>query len=823
MLFTPCRVWVVLLSSLALTTATTRAEDEAKSVDYLREVRPILAQNCFQCHGPDESTREAGLRLDQRENALVKLGSGTHAIRPGAPNDSEVMVRLTTDEEFLKMPPPDTGRKLTAEQIDLIKNWIQQKAPYAKHWSFQPLNRPQIPTVKDAFWPRNPIDSFVLSRLESREILASPPAERTTLIRRLSLDLLGLPPSPHDVEQFVNDKRPDAYERLVDRLLASPHFGERWGRHWLDLARFADSDGYLGDGLRPYAWMYRDWVIEAINRDLPFDTFTIAQLAGDLIPDATLEQQIATGFHRNGMKNTEAGADRELDRVQRTVDRVSTTGTIWLGLTLGCAECHSHKFDPITQTEFYQMYAFFNQLDDRDVPAAPMPVQERYKRRYKSWKSEVEKVKTAIRQLVERLNESSDEPEAVDSEAILTILRETEKKRTDEARTQLKLFLARLSVDEQKLFERYEHLAATKPEAPSIKAPTVADVSKKRPTHVHLRGDYRRRGEAVEPGTLGILHPFESRGELPDRLDMARWLMDPANPLTPRTTINQIWKPLFGRGLVNSIGDFGTSGETPSHPQLLDWLAVTFREEGWSRKQMIRRIVTSATYCQASHNRPELQHIDPMNTLLARQSRFRLEAEVVRDVSLAASGLLQPKIGGPSIRPYLDARVISISRNQNWKVSSGREKYRRGLYILFRRGTPYPMLTTFDAPDTTGSCPKREISNSPLQSLTLLNDPVFFECAQHLARRLIPIREDDPAKWITESYRLCLGREPNEKELKRAQAFLAEQRVLIQTASDEELQKLVGESNPKADLKAQALRVAWARVLINLDEFITRE
>lgn len=824
MLFASHRVWFACFSLVLSSSSPLLAEDESKPIDYLREIRPILAQNCFQCHGPDESTREAGLRLDQRDQALAKLDSGTHAIHPGEPQNSEVISRLTTDDEFLKMPPPDTGRRLKAEQIDLIKRWIQQKAPYAKHWSFQPLNPPAVPIVKDTSWPRNPIDHFVLARLEQEGIAPSPPADRTTLIRRLSLDLLGLPPTPEEVQQFRDDNRPDAYQRLVDRLLASPHFGERWGRHWLDMARYADSDGYLGDGLRPYAWMYRDWVIEAINNDLPYDEFTIAQLAGDLIQEATLDQRIATGFHRNCMKNTEAGADRELDRVQRTVDRVSTTGTIWLGLTLGCAECHSHKFDPISQTEFYQMYAFFNQLEDHDLPAAPAPVQERYERQYESWKAEVDEVKSAIRQLVDHLNHSSEEnKEPIDRDEILAILRETEKKRSEEQREQLKSLFAQLSADEQKLFERYEHLAASKPSAPSIKAPTVERVTKPRPTHIHLRGDYRRRGEAVKPGTLGILHSLEPRGETPDRLDLARWLMDPSNPLTPRTTVNQIWKPLFGRGLVKTVGDFGTSGETPSHPELLDWLAVTLRDKGWSRKQMIRRIVTSATYRQVSHDRPELKHIDPSNTLLARQSRFRLEAEVVRDVSLAASGLLHPKVGGPSIRPELDSRVISISRNQDWKVSPGLDKYRRGLYILFRRGTPYPMLTTFDAPDTTVSCPERERSNSPLQSLTLLNDPVFFECAQHLGRRLMKLGMEEPRAWITESYRLCLGREPNERELARARAYLAEQRDLIDSTGEADLEKLVGARVTDAGLKAQALRVAWARVLMNLDEFITRE
>lgn len=703
------------------------AKGPGEPVDFMREIRPLLAQNCLMCHGPDEGTRESGLRLDTRAGATSEADSGLPAVIPGDGENSELLTRLSSQEDDLRMPPPDAGRQLSPDQIAVVRRWIEQGAPYAQHWSFQPPVAATMPPVEDASWPRNEIDHFVLARLDSESLVPSPEASRATLIRRLSLDLTGLLPTPDAVQQFLDDDRPYAYEALVDRLLQSPHFGERWGRHWLDLARYADSDGYLGDDLRPYAWKYRDWVINALNANQPFDQFTIDQLAGDLLPQATLEQQIATGFHRNSMKNTEAGADRELDRVIRTVDRTSTTAAVWLGLTLGCAECHTHKFDPITQDEFYQTYAFFNRLEDHDLP-----------------------------------------------------------------------------------------------DPSGGTAPTVAETDDERKTFVHVRGDFRNRGAEVQPGTLTVLHPLRPRGSTPDRLDLARWLVDPANPLTPRVTVNHVWKHLFGRGLVATEEDFGATGEAPSHPELLDALAVMFRDAGWDRKRLIRRIVTSAAYRQASDVRPDLLQRDPLNVLLARQSRLRLEAEVVRDAALAASGLLTSRVGGPSIRPEMHTQITDISRNKDWKVSLGADRYRRGMYILFRRGTPYPMLTTFDAPDTTIACTRRERSNSPLQALTLLNDPVFVECSQQLGSRLVREGGQTAEQWITHGFRLCLGRGPTPDELQRAVALVAEQRSMMEHLDHRRLAELVGDPLPGVPLRQQAERVALARVLMNLDEFITR-
>lgn len=683
---------------------------EPSTLEFSRDVQPILAKKCFVCHGPDEGSREGGLRLDQRLAATAELESGSVAILPGHPEASELIRRITANDSN-RMPPAEHAPALAPRDVKTLKDWITSGAAYENHWSFRGLHKVEPPAVKNEGWVRNPIDRFILARLESERLAPSPEADRATLLRRLSLDLTGLPPNATKVAEFQADRAADAYERTVDRLLASPHFGERWGRHWLDLAHYADSDGYLNDDMRPHAWRYRDWVIDAVNSDVPFDRFTIEQLAGDLLPEATDGQRTATGFLRNTLRNIEAGVDLELYRVKEVVDRVSTIGTGWLGLTLGCAECHSHKYDPVSHREFYQLFAFFNETDDVE-------------------------------------------------------------------------------------------LAETK-------AMAVARRDERRDTYVHLRGDYRQQGEATPPGTPAILPPLVMRGERGDRLDLAGWLMDSDNPLTPRVTINRWWQHLFGRGIVPSIDNFGVAGDPPSHPELLDWLAAELIEQGWSRKAMIRLIVCSATYRQASAGRDELHHQDPMNVLLARQARMRLEAEIVRDVALTASGLLDRRIGGPGIYPPQPAYVASISRNVKWEVSQGADLYRRGMYIVFRRATPYPMLLAFDAPDSTVACTRRERSNSPLQALTLLNDPVFFECAQVLGRSLAGEPARPVEERLTQGFRKCLGRDPRPAELKRLHTLFEERQA---DAS-------VGDATAPDE-------VAWilvARVLMNLDEFITRE
>ncbi|MEE3220715.1 MAG: DUF1549 and DUF1553 domain-containing protein, partial [Planctomycetota bacterium] len=491
--------------------------------------------------------------------------------------------------------------------------------------------------------PLNEIDFFVLARLETAGISPSPAADRHTLIKRLYCDLIGLPPEPAVVDAFVDDRSPQAYEMLVDRLLASAHFGERWGRHWLDKARYADSDGYEKDRPRPNAWRYRDWVIDAVNNDMPFDQFTIEQLAGDLLPSAAPMQHLATAFHRQTLTNTEGGADQEQFRVEAVFDRVETTGIAWLGMTVGCARCHSHKYDQISQHEYYRLFAFFNSGAESNTNV----------------------------------------PKGKDN-------------------------------------------GTAKQEMMSVR------VISQRPRKTHLlhRGDFLSPEGEVRPGTLATLHSFKSRLEEgpADRLDFSRWLVDSENPLTPRVTVNGVWKHLFGKGLVGTANDFGVRGEPPSHPRLLDWLAKTFTsQEGgaaWSRKGLIKRIVMSASYRQSSHHRPALAETDPGNQLLYRQNRFRVEGEIVRDFYLTIGGLLSQKIGGPSVFPPMppDIAALSYANNFKWNTSKGDDRYRRGMYTFFKRTAPHPNLTTFDCPDANTAKVKREISNTPLQSLALLNN-----------------------------------------------------------------------------------------------------
>lgn len=739
----------VNVGTLALTIlgVAAAAAVESVPVDFSRDVLPILSRNCFTCHGPDEASLEAGLRLDRADVAFAETASGATAVVPGDPPASELFLRVTSDEEGLLMPPADSGYRLTQSQIETLRTWIEQGGKFDAHWSLRPITTHSPPSVQHQAWVRNPIDRFVLAKLEQEGLSPSSAADRPTLIRRLSLDLLGLPPTPTDIELFCNDASPNAYERVVDRMLASPHLGERWGRYWLDLAHYADSDGYLGDALRPHAWLYRDWVIDAVNGDLPFDQFTIHQLAGDLLPDAQLSHQVATGFLRNTLRNTEAGVDLEEYRLKEIVDRVNTIGVGWLGLSLGCAECHSHKYDPISQHEFYQMFAFFNDADDVDVPV-PQP-------------DEVQQT----------------------------------------------------------------------PKPPATKAMTIAGRKNPRVSYVHLRGDYRSRGEDVQPGTPAVLPPLEPRSQLADRLDFARWLVAPDNPLTPRVAVNHLWQQLFGRGLVSSADNFGVAGESPSHPELLDWLAHQYVHRHWSRKAMIRLIVTSATYRQVSAQRPDLQQVDPENVLLARQARFRLDAENIRDVALAAADRIERRIGGPSIRPPQPAYISSISRNTQWTVSTGSDLYRRGIYILLRRATPYPTLLTFDAPDSTAVCVRRERSNSPLQALTLLNDPVFFQAAQTLGNQLAADTTRSVDQRLVEGFQRCLGRAPKDEELKRLRLFWEERLAAFQAAPKTAAEVLVPHPSgtdaiQQAASAGQPQQAAWvltARVLMNLDLFLTRE
>ena len=601
------------------------------------------------------------------------------------------------------------------------------------HWAFRAVIRKEAPSSQ----AKNPIDAFIQNRLESENISPSPEADPATLLRRLYLDLTGLIPGPGESQTFLSawEKNPkEAYSNLVESLLASPHFGEHWGRHWLDLARYADSDGYLGDTARIWAWVYRDWVIAAINRDQPFDQFSIEQLAGDLLPRPSLEQKITTGFHRNTLHNTEAGVDKELYRTKEVVDRVNTTGGVFLGLTLGCAECHDHKHDPISQKEFYQLYAFFNNTDESSVKLPMSPELKAYAR---ANLSEKEKKKNPAPPL----------------KALAPVLRERTKDR--------------------------------------------------RPNQIHIRGEYTRPGEVVTPGTPAVLNPLECKNKMPNRLDLARWLFDEKNPLTARVAVNRIWQYLFGVGIVTTPDDFGTAGARPTHPELLDWLASEYRRLGWSRKEIIRLIVHSSTYRQSSVVRPELANHPTGNRLFWRQNSHRVSAETVRDIHLLASGLLNNKIGGPgSIRPPLPAFVAEVGRSVKWPESKGPDRYRRGVYIFLKRTVMYPMLTTFDAPDASLSCSRRDRTNTSMQALTLLNDPVFFECSEKLGSEVYQRHLNAVGPAIDELFQTCLNRPPSDEE---KHTLLAAHDDLIATTKTPE-----------------DAMIATARIIFNLDEFISR-
>jgi hypothetical protein len=1000
-----------MLSAIALAGVAWRASGD--EVDFARDVRPVLAARCFECHGPEQ--QESGLRLDRTDTLLAGGVSGA-AVVAGQSGESLLFKAISGDgQEIAKMPPE--GPPLSAEQIALVKRWIDAgaKAPPeaqplerrgSDHWSFQPVRRVEPPALADATWVRNPIDAFVLARLAEAKLRPSPEADKATLIRRVSLDLLGLLPSVEEVDAFLADTSGDAYERLVDRLLASPHYGERWGRHWLDLAHYADSNGYTIDGGRSI-WKYRDWVIAALNRDLPFDQFAIEQLAGDMLPAARIDQQIATGFCRNTMLNEEGGTDDEQFRVEAVVDRISTTGAAFLGLTLGCARCHDHKYDPISQREFYQLFALFNGADEpklevpttqqaKEKPAIEAEiaqievriatVDENAKGRQAEWEGRFagrlpvdwkvldleaksaggatftrlddasllvggtipendtytltaklpEQPITAVRievltdeslpgsgpGLAENgnfvLNEFSlaVKPEAaaeasvpfslaiadysgpkgnvltpIDGKpetgwniyaaeklntprtaifflrealpaapgrtAILTLeqkyeqpkyligrfrisvcaaqrdvlelapavrdaLAVAEAERNDAQREVLKLAYQRVDPERVPLVEQLTEFRAQLKQIESQITTTLVMREREQPreTFIHVRGDFLSPGVRVEPGVPEVLPPLVSRGAKPDRLDFARWLVDEANPLTPRVTVNRMWQAYFGQGLVASENDFGLQGDKPTHPELLDWLAGEFMAQGWSLKAMHRLIVTSSTYRQSSRMRADLAAADPYNKLLARQQRLRLEAETIRDAALVAAGLLADDIGGPGVYPPQPEGIYAFTQQKKfWGENKDRDRYRRGMYTFLWRSSPYPFLKTFDVPDAVVACTRRPRSNTPLQALTLANDRAFVEFAQGFAAGLLAEPVEDDRARARRAFRRALSREPSDMELAELIAYLNAERSQFAAAPEE-----AAKAAPGAGAPAEA--AAWtmvARVLLNLDEFITRE
>jgi hypothetical protein len=1053
---------------LARSTRSAASQQPAvKPVDFDREIRPIFSDNCFVCHGPDEQTRLAGLRLDNREGAFADRG-GYQIIVPGKPSASLLYQRISAKEEGIRMPPPQAERQLTEKQIELIRLWIDQGAKWETHWAYVPPKRVELPKVKNASWPKNAIDAFILSRLEREGLTPSPEADRTTLLRRLTFDLTGLPPTPVEIDAFLADDSPEAYEKQVDRLLNSPHYGERMAMQWLDLARYADTHGYHIDSHRDM-WHWRDWTINAFNRNMPFDQFTTEQLAGDLLPNPTLEQRIATGFNRNHMINFEGGAIPEEYQTEYVVDRVETTSTVWMAMTMGCARCHDHKYDPIRQKDFYRFFAFFNtipekgldgqlgnaepvvqipsseqavhltrldkEIEDREkaLPEAelealqadwektrastlPLPSRDGLIAHYEfdghladtsgfyhhaktlrgdvtfglgavnkagefngethvsfgdiagfdsndgfsiafwfnkagnmelsvlqkldltqgrrgyelafdksvpvgdlrrgahlqvnlihRWPNDSIQVRSRTRMkmgIVQHLVVNYDgsgkasgvqvflDGKPLEFEVVqdhltgsirnsrpleignkelangyrgqlddLRIYRRPLKPEDIEALSLHNPIRAMLSSDPAKLNEaqlkarqkklrdyflthdapepyrqNYIELTRLNKEKAALdkSVPTsmvMQRMKEPRETFVLGRGDYRNKTEKVTPGVPASLPPLPGDAS-PNRLGLVRWLLDPSHPLTARVAVNRYWQMYFGHGIVKTAEDFGSQGEVPAHPELLDWLATEFVRTGWDIKRMQKLIVSSAAYRQSSRVTPELLEKDPENRLLARGPRFRLPAEVVRDNALFVGGLLHLEIGGPSVFPYQpkglweEMAFGDVFSAQSYTPGTGSDLFRRSMYTFWKRTVPPPSLATFDAPDREKCTARRALTNTPLQALVLMNDPTYVEAARALAQRAITEAGRDPVKRIQFAFRMATARKPTAEETRLLQDLAQKEMAIYRrdkTAATRLLQ--VGESPWTEKISASEL-AAWtilASSILNLDETITKE
>ena len=819
-----------LTGALLLATSHSSADD----ISFSQHIQPILARRCFACHGPAD--QEAGLAFHDRSLATAKTESGKIAIVPGQPKESSLIHRVSADDESIRMPPE--GEPLSQYEIELLSDWIASGAEYSAHWAYIKPERPQLPEIEDPKLARNPIDNFVVSRLDAIHLAPAPQASRATLIRRLYLDLTGLLPPIKDVDAFEDGEL--EYSDIVDQLLASEHFGERWGRHWLDLARYADSFGYERDDVRPNAWRYRDWVIRSFNRNQPYDQFLTEQLAGDLLDNRSIEQQIATGLHRMNIKNNESGINKEDYRNREMVDRVNTTSTSMLGITLGCCQCHSHKYDPFTQTDYYQVYAFFNNIELKDTDIEGTPTEQK---RFEEAQAELnahEKQLKALQTLLGEMRKHSsflawrgdDKDKAEQAIGLLNqpVSLTAAIRNPQDNSQQLNRLWKSLPERSDDVNKALRQLSVQRRHLPKPYIMTLAESeSDRRSTHVLVRGDFKQEGVLVQAATPNALPPFTARGETPDRLDLARWIVSPDNPLTARVAVNHIWIHLFGRGIVTSADDFGTQGEPPTHPKLMDWLAVEFMESGWDRKHLIRTIVHSATYQQSSRvpptDNPEHQlGFGPGNTLFARQSRFRVESEIVRDLFLDACGLLHRQVGGPTVHPALPAAVsdLGYKYKTRWIVSNQPQRYRRGLYIHFKRTNPYPTLLMFDGPESNVCQAMRNRSNTPLQALATLNDPVFVECAQALGQTLANMQsaDEDRLRFLSTQ---CLSRVTGARENAALLELLNNERNWYHN-HPAEAGKLVGEYSTDAEHNHEtAAWIAIARTVLNLDEFVTRE
>jgi mono/diheme cytochrome c family protein len=815
----------------------------AAELSFNRDIRPILSDNCYSCHGPDKPARKGDRRLDTAEGATAE-NDGVRAIVAGDLAKSDLVVRIESHDPDEVMPPPKSEKKLTPAQIALLKKWIEQGAKYEPHWS---LIAPQRPAVPQKAGARNPIDGFILARLEAEKLAPSPEADRTMLIRRVTYDLTGLPPTPNEIDTFLADTAPESYERLVDQLLASPRYGEKMAVHWLDLSRYADTHGYHLDAGREM-WKWREWVISAFNRNQRFDEFALWQLAGDLLPNATVEQRLATGFSRNSMINFEGGAIAEEYLAAYIKDRTNTFATAFLGLTLACCECHDHKFDPFTQREYYQLFSYFNAvpergLDGREGNAAPvlaLPSQAQTSA-LTALRAKIAAAEKSLAELTQRVRagQAAWEQKLVAegaTEPLAALLAKPADQRTkQEVEELVRRYNEKTAAD---LREPTNALAKLREElkAEEAKVPTVMvmeQMAEPRETHLLVRGQYNQPGDLVQPGTPASLPPLPKDAP-PNRLGLARWLVDPQHPLMSRVAVNRFWKNFMGTGLVKTLNDFGSQGEWPSHPELLDWLATEFTGSGWDVKHLVRLIVTSGTYRQSAKITPELKERDPYNRLYAHGPRFRLSAEEIRDTALAVSGLLSPKIGGPSVSPYqpegLWEELSSRGDSKKWTAqfyeqSHGEDLYRRSMYTFWKRTCPPPQLQTFDAPDRETCTVNRERTNTPLQALVLLNDPTYVEASRTLAERMMTQGGATPAERVRFAFRLAAARTPSEKEVALLVELFDKQKARYTPQREEALKLLANGEHPRNEALDPIELAAWTNVastILNLDETVTK-
>ena len=816
----------------------------AEPIRFSRDILPILSDNCFHCHGNDPKHREADLRLDDRE-AAIKHG----AFEPGKSAASELLRRLTTTNPDEQMPPPDSNRKVTKEQIELVRRWIDEGAPWGKHWAFEPPQASPIPPAKLAAWPRNEIDSFLLARLEQEGLRPSPEAAKETLLRRVSLDLVGLPPTPEEVDAFLLDNSPQAYERAVDHLLASPRYGERWAWDWLDAARYADTNGYQGDPERTM-WPWRDWVVKAINANMPYDQFTIEQLAGDLLPDATLEQKLATGFNRNHMFNGEGGRIAEETRVENVMDRAETTGTVWLGLTIGCARCHDHKYDPFTNRNYYELYAYFNNTSETGANSgggrtggippvidfttpAEQAALAAAETKVREAAGAVDKLELELFPRDAKLPAGKSPAAAELSGNVQAALNQEPVKRGADALREMVNFYKELKPDYAKLLAKHK-AAVDERDRMASRLPRVMvmdTLATPRETFMLDKGAYDKPGEkvaAVLPVSLAPAPKDASKETLANRLGLARWLVDPRNPLTARVTVNRFWQSFFGTGLVKTADDFGVQGQRPSHPELLDWLAVDFVRNGWDVKRLHRQIVLSSAYRQSSKVTPALLEHDPENRLLARGPRFRMPSWMMRDQALAASGLLVEKLGGPSVKPYQPEGIWEEATfgKKTYVQDHGEALYRRSLYVFWRRIVG--PTSFFDVAARQVCSVKTPRTNTPLHALTTLNDPAYVEAARALAQHALqqPAPTTSVEARLAWAFRKVVLRQPSSAEASVLASSLKKMRVMYaaDTSAAAALLK-VGESPRDESLDAvdHAALTAVCLMILNLDEALTKQ